>query len=81
MYVQPVIGFVGLGVMGGAMCRNIALKHPGDVIAFDMSSAAFAAEPSTPAASVALSATTATPVGVTVKCCGSAGHDQAASLG
>jgi 3-hydroxyisobutyrate dehydrogenase-like beta-hydroxyacid dehydrogenase len=41
--VQPVIGFVGLGVMGGAMCRNIALKHPGDVIAFDASSAAFAA--------------------------------------
>ena len=43
MSVQPVIGFVGLGVMGGAMCRNIALKHPGDVIAFDVSSAAFAA--------------------------------------
>lgn len=43
MSVQPVIGFVGLGVMGGAMCRNLALKHPGDVIAFDMSSAAFAA--------------------------------------
>jgi 3-hydroxyisobutyrate dehydrogenase-like beta-hydroxyacid dehydrogenase len=42
MSVQPVIGFVGLGVMGGAMCRNIALKHPGDVIAFDMSAAAFA---------------------------------------
>ena len=43
MSEQPVIGFVGLGVMGGAMCRNIALKHPGDVIAFDMSAAAFAA--------------------------------------
>ena len=43
MSVQSVIGFIGLGVMGGAMCRNIALKHPGDVIAFDMSSAAFAA--------------------------------------
>jgi 3-hydroxyisobutyrate dehydrogenase-like beta-hydroxyacid dehydrogenase len=40
---QPVIGFVGLGVMGGAMCRNVALKHAGDVIAFDMSSSAFAA--------------------------------------
>jgi 3-hydroxyisobutyrate dehydrogenase-like beta-hydroxyacid dehydrogenase len=39
----PVIGFVGLGVMGGPMCRNVALKHSGDVIAFDMSSAAFAA--------------------------------------
>ena len=38
-----VIGFVGLGVMGGPMCRNVALKHSGDVIAFDMSPAAFAA--------------------------------------
>jgi len=39
----PAIGFVGLGVMGGPMCRNVALKHSGDVIAFDMNSAAFAA--------------------------------------
>ena len=39
----PVIGFVGLGVMGGPMCRNVALKHSGDVIAFDMNSAAFTA--------------------------------------
>ena len=39
----PVIGFVGLGVMGGAMCRNIALKHGADVIGFDMNPAAFAA--------------------------------------
>ena len=39
----PVIGFVGLGVMGGAMCRNVALKHSSDVIAFDMNPAAFAA--------------------------------------
>jgi 3-hydroxyisobutyrate dehydrogenase-like beta-hydroxyacid dehydrogenase len=39
----PVIGFVGLGVMGGPMCRNVALKHSGQVIAFDMSSDAFAA--------------------------------------
>jgi 3-hydroxyisobutyrate dehydrogenase-like beta-hydroxyacid dehydrogenase len=38
----PVIGFIGLGVMGGPMCRNIALKHSGDVIAFDMNAAAFA---------------------------------------
>jgi len=41
--VVPVIGFVGLGVMGGPMCRNIAMKHGGDVIAFDMNAAAFAA--------------------------------------
>src|SRR5690606_36646668 len=39
----PVIGFVGLGVMGGAMCRNIALKHDGEVIAYDAVPAAFAA--------------------------------------
>ncbi len=39
----PVIGFVGLGVMGGPMCRNVALKHSGDVIAFDTNGAAFAA--------------------------------------
>ena len=37
----PVIGFVGLGVMGGAMCRNMALKHAGDVIAFDVTEEAF----------------------------------------
>jgi 3-hydroxyisobutyrate dehydrogenase-like beta-hydroxyacid dehydrogenase len=43
MSEQTVIGFVGLGVMGGPMCRNVALKHAGDVIAFDMSAAAFAA--------------------------------------
>jgi 3-hydroxyisobutyrate dehydrogenase-like beta-hydroxyacid dehydrogenase len=29
--------------MGGPMCRNIALKHSGDVVAFDMNPAAFAA--------------------------------------
>lgn len=39
----PVIGFVGLGVMGGPMCRNVALKHDGEVIAFDVSASAFAA--------------------------------------
>ena len=42
MSEQPVIGFVGLGVMGGAMCRNVAVKHAGEVFAFDMSAAAFA---------------------------------------
>jgi 3-hydroxyisobutyrate dehydrogenase-like beta-hydroxyacid dehydrogenase len=39
---EPVIGFVGLGVMGGPMCRNVALKHNGEVVAFDMNAAAFA---------------------------------------
>lgn len=37
----PTIGFVGLGVMGGHMCRNIAVKHSGEVIAFDVQSSAF----------------------------------------
>lgn len=38
---RSVIGFVGLGVMGGPMCRNIAHKHQGDVIAYDTNQAAF----------------------------------------
>lgn len=36
----PTLGFVGLGVMGGPMCRNVAAKHPGKVHAFDLSAAA-----------------------------------------
>lgn len=40
---SPVIGFIGLGVMGGPMCRNMALKHAGDVVAYDMSPDAFKA--------------------------------------
>lgn len=34
------IGFLGLGVMGGAMCRNLATKHAGEVHAFDLNAAA-----------------------------------------
>lgn len=30
------IGFIGLGVMGEPMCRNIAAKHDGEVIGFDL---------------------------------------------
>jgi 3-hydroxyisobutyrate dehydrogenase-like beta-hydroxyacid dehydrogenase len=37
------IGFVGLGVMGGPMCRNIAKKHPGKVLMLDREPAAVAA--------------------------------------
>ncbi|MBA4788369.1 MAG: NAD(P)-dependent oxidoreductase [Rhizobiales bacterium] len=37
------IGFIGLGVMGGPMCRNMAAKHPGPVLAFDLDAAALAA--------------------------------------
>lgn len=40
---SPVLGFVGLGVMGGPMCRNMALKHAGAVLAFDTQDAAFEA--------------------------------------
>lgn len=35
-----VIGFIGLGVMGGPMCCNVARKHAAPVHAFDMSTAA-----------------------------------------
>lgn len=38
----PVIGFIGLGVMGGPMCRNMAVKHPGEVVAFDVNAQAHA---------------------------------------
>jgi 3-hydroxyisobutyrate dehydrogenase-like beta-hydroxyacid dehydrogenase len=37
----PVIGFVGVGNIGGPMCRNMALKHPGDVIVYDRNPSAF----------------------------------------
>jgi 3-hydroxyisobutyrate dehydrogenase-like beta-hydroxyacid dehydrogenase len=36
----PTIGFIGLGVMGGPMCRNVGRKHPAPVHAFDLSEAA-----------------------------------------
>ncbi|MEZ5855855.1 MAG: NAD(P)-dependent oxidoreductase [Hyphomicrobiaceae bacterium] len=38
----PVIGFVGLGVMGGPMCANVAKKHAAPVHAFDLSPSALA---------------------------------------
>ena len=37
---NETMGFIGLGVMGGPMCRNMALKHAGRVIAFDLDPAA-----------------------------------------
>jgi 3-hydroxyisobutyrate dehydrogenase-like beta-hydroxyacid dehydrogenase len=36
----PALGFIGLGVMGGPMCRNLVAKHGGAVHAYDMNSAA-----------------------------------------
>jgi len=41
--MTDTIGFIGLGVMGGPMCRNIATKHSGRVLCFDLSHAARAA--------------------------------------
>jgi 3-hydroxyisobutyrate dehydrogenase-like beta-hydroxyacid dehydrogenase len=38
----PTLGFIGLGVMGGPMCRNVTTKHPAPVHAYDMSAAALA---------------------------------------
>lgn len=40
MTIISTLGFIGLGVMGGPMCRNVAAKHPAPVWAFDMSAAA-----------------------------------------
>lgn len=40
MTAAEAIGFIGLGVMGGPMCRNMATKHGGEVRAFDMGPAA-----------------------------------------
>jgi 3-hydroxyisobutyrate dehydrogenase-like beta-hydroxyacid dehydrogenase len=40
MSTQATIGFIGLGVMGGPMCRNMAVKHAGRVIALDLDPAA-----------------------------------------
>ena len=40
MTAAETIGFIGLGVMGGPMCRNTATKHAGEVRAFDMGAAA-----------------------------------------
>ena len=56
MHLPTTIGFIGLGVMGGPMCRNIAIKHSGAVLAFDLDSTALAAlsdTPARPAASIA----------------------------
>jgi 3-hydroxyisobutyrate dehydrogenase-like beta-hydroxyacid dehydrogenase len=37
---MKTIGFIGLGVMGAPMCRNVATKHDGAVLAFDLSPSA-----------------------------------------
>ena len=34
---MKTLGFIGLGVMGGPMCANMARKHTGRVVAFDLS--------------------------------------------
>lgn len=40
----PVIGFVGLGVMGSGMCGNVVAKHPAAVHAYDMNADALAVQ-------------------------------------
>jgi 3-hydroxyisobutyrate dehydrogenase-like beta-hydroxyacid dehydrogenase len=40
MSETPTLGFIGLGVMGGGMCANVARKHGAPVYAFDMVPAA-----------------------------------------
>ena len=51
---NETIGFIGLGVMGGPMCRNMAAKHPGRVLAQDLSADALAALSDTKAEPVSL---------------------------
>lgn len=43
MASELTLGFIGLGVMGGPMCQNMARKHSGRVLAFDLSAEALAA--------------------------------------
>jgi 3-hydroxyisobutyrate dehydrogenase-like beta-hydroxyacid dehydrogenase len=40
MQEAPTIGFIGLGVMGGPMCRNVVRKHSAAVHAYDRDAAA-----------------------------------------
>jgi 3-hydroxyisobutyrate dehydrogenase-like beta-hydroxyacid dehydrogenase len=40
----PVLGFVGLGVMGGGMCANVVRKHGSSIHAFDMNADALSAQ-------------------------------------
>ncbi len=42
--LSPVLGFIGLGVMGGGMCANVVRKHDRPVQAFDMNAEALAAQ-------------------------------------
>lgn len=44
MSEPAVLGFIGLGVMGGGMCANVVKKHAGAVHAFDMSAEPLAAQ-------------------------------------
>jgi len=43
MSAVETIGFIGLGVMGGPMCRNMAKKHAGRVLMLDRDAAAMTA--------------------------------------
>lgn len=41
---QVPLGFIGLGVMGGGMCANVARKHAGPLHSFDMNPEALAVQ-------------------------------------
>lgn len=49
----PVIGFVGLGNIGAPMARNMAVKHAGEVLVFDLRPEAFSVLEGTQARRVA----------------------------
>jgi 3-hydroxyisobutyrate dehydrogenase-like beta-hydroxyacid dehydrogenase len=53
MSAAETIGFIGLGVMGGPMCRNVAKKHAGRVLMLDREAAAIAASSDTKAEAAA----------------------------
>jgi 3-hydroxyisobutyrate dehydrogenase-like beta-hydroxyacid dehydrogenase len=42
------LGFIGLGVMGESMCRNLARKSGADVVAFDQRAEPWPRWPVTP---------------------------------
>lgn len=46
---SPKLGFIGLGVMGLPMCRNMANKYSGKLLAFDLDPAALGKLADTPA--------------------------------
>ncbi|WP_234148317.1 NAD(P)-dependent oxidoreductase [Sphingobium sufflavum] len=59
-----ILGFIGLGVMGGGMCGNVVRKHDGVVQAFDMNAEALATQVANGAVAAASVAQLAAAAGV-----------------